>query len=62
MSVKTFKIHGKFKRNRKTQGFVKEMKGMKEDDVRELVLSTIGSLYNVKRYQITIDSVEEVAK
>jgi len=62
MSVKIFKIHGKFKRNRKTQGFVKEMRGMKEDDVRELVMSTVGSLYNVKRYQITIDSVEEVVE
>ncbi len=60
MSVKTYKVHGKFKRNRKTQEFVKEMKGLKKEDVIELVLSTIGSLYNVKRYQISIYNVEEV--
>lgn len=62
MSVKTFKIRGTFKRNRKTQEFIKEMKGMREEDIKEQILSTIGSLYHVKRYQISIDKVEEIKK
>lgn len=62
MSVKTFRIRGSFKKNRKTQEFVKEMKGMKEKDVRETLLSTLGSQYRIKRYRITIDEVEEIEK
>ncbi|NVM54223.1 MAG: 50S ribosomal protein L18a [Candidatus Helarchaeota archaeon] len=62
MSVKTFRIHGKFKRNRKTQEFVKEVNGMKKEDVIELLLSTLGSQYHVKRYRISIENVEEIEK
>ena len=62
MSVKTFRIHGKFKRNRKTQEFVKELNGMKKEDVIELLMSTIGSQYHVKRYRISIKKVEEIEK
>ncbi|NVM31767.1 MAG: 50S ribosomal protein L18a [Candidatus Helarchaeota archaeon] len=62
MSVKTFRIRGSFKKNRKTQEFVKELKGMKEEDVKESLLSTLGSQYCVKRYRITINEVEELEK
>jgi large subunit ribosomal protein LX len=60
MSVKTFRVNGEFKRKRKTQDFVKIVKGMKKEDVVEHILSTIGSQHHVKRYQIEIESVEEV--
>ena len=62
MSVKTYRIRGSFKKNRKTQEFVKELKGMKEEDVKESLLSTLGSQYCVKRYRITINEVEELEK
>ena len=62
MSVKTFRVNGKFKRNRKTQDFEKIVKGMQKEDVEEYILSTIGSQHHVKRYQIKILSVEEVAE
>jgi ribosomal protein L20A (L18A) len=60
MSVKTFRVNGKFKRDRKTQDFVKIIKAMREEDVEEYILSTIGSQHHVKRYQIKIIKVEEV--
>ena len=41
---------------------IKEINGIKKEDVVELVVSTIGSLYNVKRYQISIENVEELEK
>ena len=60
MSVKTFRVNGKFKRKRKTQDFVKVVKGIKEEDVIEYILSSIGSQHHVKRYRIAIENVEEL--
>ncbi|MHA1130032.1 MAG: 50S ribosomal protein L18Ae [Candidatus Helarchaeota archaeon] len=60
MSVKTFRVNGKFKRNRKSQEFVKIIKGMRKEDIEEYILSTIGSQHHVKRYQIKIQNVEEI--
>ncbi|MHA1263990.1 MAG: 50S ribosomal protein L18Ae [Candidatus Helarchaeota archaeon] len=60
MSIKTFRVKGTFQRNKKRQEFVKEIPGIKKEDVLELVLSTLGSLYHVKRRDIKIDNVEEL--
>jgi len=60
MSVKTFRVRGKFRKNRKTQDFVKDVNGMKKEDVIEYILSTIGSQHHVKRYEIKIEEVEEL--
>jgi len=62
LSVRNFEIHGKFRRNRKWQDFVKVISAVKEDDAKELILSTIGSQHHVKRYDIQIQKVEEVKK
>ena len=60
MSVKTFRVTGKYKRNRKVQDFVKEVHGITREHVIEYILSTIGSQHHVKRYEIEIEDVEEV--
>jgi ribosomal protein L20A (L18A) len=60
MSLKTFRVSGKFKRNRKTQDFTKELRGLKKEDVLEVLISTIGSQHHVKRFQISIENVEEI--
>lgn len=62
MSVKQFEIHGKFRRKRKWQDFTKLIKGMKEEDVKEIIYSTIGSQHHVKRFDIKIEKVEELKK
>lgn len=62
MSVKTFRVNGKFKRKRKTQDFVQIVRAVKQEDVIEYILSTIGSQHHVKRYQIAIKNVEELEK
>lgn len=62
MSVKTYRIKGSFRRNKKVQSFIKEMKAVKEEEVIELLLSTVGSQYHVKRYEIKIEQVEEITE
>lgn len=62
MSVKTYRITGNFKRKRRTQDFVKTIQAMKQEDAKELTLSTIGSQHHVKRFQIRIKNVEELEK
>ncbi len=60
MSVKTFRVKGKFKRSRKTQDFVKEVSAITKEDVEEYILSTVGSQHHVKRYRIQIEAIEEI--
>jgi ribosomal protein L20A (L18A) len=60
--VKQFEIHGKFRRNRKWQDFVKVLNGVKEADIIENIYSTIGSQHHVKRFAIKIEKVEELKK
>ncbi|MFX1294259.1 MAG: 50S ribosomal protein L18Ae [Promethearchaeota archaeon] len=62
MSVKRFRVNGKFKRKRKLQEFVKVIQAMNEEDVIEYILSMIGSQHHVKRYQIEIKNVEELTE
>jgi len=35
---------------------------MKEEDVKEIIYSTIGSQHHVKRFEIKIEKVEELKK
>ncbi|WP_048151518.1 50S ribosomal protein L18Ae [Palaeococcus ferrophilus] len=61
MQVKVFRIKGVFERNGKKENFTKEYRGIKEEDVIELLYSEIGSKHRVKRNKIWIESVEEIA-
>ncbi|MCQ2070799.1 MAG: 50S ribosomal protein L18a [archaeon] len=58
--MKAFLVTGSFADPRKEQPFSIEMAAEDEAAVKEKALSTIGSRHKMKRWQITIDKVEEV--
>lgn len=60
MEVKVFRIKGVFEKNGKREEFTKEYRGIKAEDVKELVYSIIGSKHGVKRNKVWIESVEEI--
>jgi len=60
MQVKVFRIKGVFERNGKKENFSKEYRGLREEDVIEILYSEIGSKHRVKRNKIWIESVEEI--
>lgn len=58
--MKAFLVKGHFADPRKEQPFSIEMAAEDEAAVREKTLSNIGSKHKMKRWQITITSVEEI--
>ncbi|MCD6372593.1 MAG: 50S ribosomal protein L18a [Thermococcus sp.] len=60
MKVKVFRVKGVFERNGKKEKFTKEYRALKEEHVRELVYSEIGSKHRVLRSKIWIESIEEI--
>ncbi len=45
-----------------TQVFTKEFRAVKEEDIYEKLYSIFGSKHGIKRNQIKIDSIEEIAE
>jgi len=60
MEVKVFRIKGVFERNGKKEKFTREYRGLKKEDVVEILYSEIGSKHRVPRTKIWIESVEEI--
>ncbi|WP_456368004.1 50S ribosomal protein L18Ae [Thermococcus sp.] len=60
MEVKVYRVRGIFERMGQKQPFTKEYRALKEEDVRELVYSEIGSKHRVPRTKIWIESIEEI--
>ncbi|MCA6214716.1 MAG: large subunit ribosomal protein [Thermococcaceae archaeon] len=60
MEVKVFRVNGIFEKNGKKFKFTKEYRALKPEDVKELVLSEIGSKHRVKRSKIYIQGIEEI--
>jgi large subunit ribosomal protein LX len=60
MEVKVFRVKGAFERLGKRQTFTKEYRALKEEHVKELVYSEIGSKHRVPRTKIKIESIEEI--
>ena len=60
MEVKVFRIKGVFERNGKKEGFTREYRGLKAEDVIEILYSEVGSKHRVPRTKIWIESVEEI--
>ena len=58
--MKAFIVKGSIKGARKPRPFTKEFAAESEDAVRELILSSFGSLYRVKRPGIKIIEVTEI--
>ena len=58
--MKAFKVTGSFRMGRKPNPFVKEVAAKDKKAAEEVILSDLGSKHKVKRYDITIDKVEEL--
>ncbi|AEC52070.1 50S ribosomal protein LX [Pyrococcus sp. NA2] len=60
MEVKVFRVLGYFEKNGKKFKFTKEYRALKEEHVKELVYSDIGSKHKVKRRKIFIQEIKEI--
>ena len=61
MITKIFRIKGSFVLGSETQVFTKELRAINEEDIYEKIYSIFGSKHRIKRNQIKIDSIEEIA-
>ena len=62
MITKIFRIKGSFVLGSETQVFTKELRAINEEDIYEKIYSIFGSKHRIKRNQIKIDSIEEIAE
>jgi large subunit ribosomal protein LX len=59
--VKVFRVKGEFPMGDRIQPFTKELASTAPENVREKLLSDIGSKHKVKRAKIVIHSIEEIS-
>ena len=59
--MKGFRAKGSFKDTRSMQVFTVEVAAENEDAAKEKVLSNLGSRHKLKRWEITIDEIKELA-
>ena len=60
MSKKVWRISGEYKKGKIKKVFSREVISLKEEHVREKILSELGSRHRVKRRDITIIEVKEI--
>lgn len=60
MDTKVWRAVGKYKKNKRTFTFTKELIALKESHARERILSELGSRHRVKRRNIEISEVVEI--
>ena len=60
MDTKVWRVVGKYRKNKRTFTFTKELIALKESHVRERILSDLGSRHRVKRRNIEISEVIEI--
>ena len=58
--MKAFRVTGTFRMGRMVQNFSKEIACDRKEEATELIYSDLGSRHKVKRYDISIDSVDEI--
>jgi large subunit ribosomal protein LX len=59
--VKVFRIIGKIRKPNFQTDFQKEVRALKPEDAVEKIYLLLGSKHRVKRFQIKISKVEEIA-
>jgi large subunit ribosomal protein LX len=59
--VKVFRVIGEIRKPNFETEFRKEVRALKPEDAVEKVYMELGSKHRVKRYQMTISKVEELA-
>ena len=62
MLTKNYRVKGSFVMGSETQVFTKEFRAIKEEDIYEKLYSIFGSKHGIKRNQIKVDSIEEIAE
>ena len=62
MITKIFRIKGSFVLGSETQVFTKELRAINEEKKKKKIYSIFGSKHRIKRNQIKIDSIEEIAE
>jgi large subunit ribosomal protein LX len=60
MKTKIFRIQGKFMMGRSLKPFTKELKALKEEDLKEKIYSEFGSKHHISRNKIFIDKITEI--
>jgi len=61
IEIKVFRVIGKINKPNFKTDFQKEVRALKPEDAVEKVYKLIGSKHRVKRFQIRISKVEEIA-
>jgi len=59
--VKVFRVIGKIRKPNFQTEFSKEVRALKPEDAVEKVYMLLGSKHRVKRFQLSISKVEEIA-
>lgn len=59
--IKVFRVIGKIRKPNFQTEFRKEVRALKPEDAVEKVYMLLGSKHRVKRFQMTISKVEEIA-
>ena len=62
MLTKNYRVQGSFVMGSETQVFTKEFRAINEEDIYEKLYSIFGSKHRIKRSQIKVDSIEEIAE
>lgn len=62
MKTKIFRVKGTLLDVDKTKPFTRELKGIKEDDVKEKLYSEFGSKHRLNRDQIVFNEISEISK
>lgn len=60
MDTKVWRAVGKYKKNKRTFTFTKELIALKESHARERIFSELGSRHRVKRRSIEISEIVEI--
>jgi large subunit ribosomal protein LX len=59
-NVKIFRVSGRINKPNWKTGFEKEVRAMKPEDAVETIYTDFGSRHRALRFQIKIDSIEEI--
>lgn len=62
MKTKIFRVKGTLLDVDKAKPFTRELKGIKEDDVKEKLYSEFGSKHRLNRDQIVFDEISEISE
>jgi large subunit ribosomal protein LX len=60
MSMKIWRVEGKYRKNKRVFVFGKELMAEKEAHVREKIMSELGSRHRVKRRTIMFEKIKEI--